>query len=230
MKRLNIILCFTLILASLACVSLPNISLPRVGTQPSTALPASPTPTPTSTTEILPPAEIPPTVEPTVTQLPPTEGPTNTPEPTFTPLPPTPTPTPFYAVRVEAPSYLPNFTHAEKACNWFGIGGQTYDLTGQPVQGWTIVVTAQLNGEVRQWLALSGLATAFGPGGYEIELGDTPLETSGAFSIQVRDAAGQVLSEVVSFDTRSDCQSGLVVINVVQTQAILELHLPLITR
>jgi hypothetical protein len=229
MKRLNFILCFTLIFASLACVSLPNISLPRVDIQPTTALPANPTPTPTSTTEILLPAEITPTVELTITPLP-TEVSTNTPEPTFTSLPPTPTPTPFYAVRVEAPSYLPNFTHAEKACNWFGIGGQTYDLTGQPVQGWTIVVTAQLNGEVRQWLALSGLATAFGPGGYEIELGDTPIETSGAFSIQVVDAAGHPLSEVVSFDTHSDCQSGLVVINVVQTQAILELHLPFITR
>ena len=57
-----------------------------------------------------------------------------------------------------------------------------------------------------------------------------PLRPAEPFSIQVVDAAGHPLSEAVSFDTHSDCQSGLVVINVVQTQAILELHLPLITR
>ena len=226
MKRINIILCFIVILASVACISLPKFNLPQIKTQPPTALPASATPT----TAILPPTEAPATAEPTLTSLPPTEVPSNTPEPTFTPLPPTPTPEPFYPVRVEAPSYLPNFTHAEKGCNWFGVGGQIFDLNSQPVQGWTIMVTGTLNGEVRQWLGLSGLETAFGPAGYEIELGDIPLDTIGVFTIQLRDATGNPLTEDIGFDTRSDCQSNLIIINFVQAEAILTLHLPLITR
>jgi len=230
MKRINIILCFVVILASVACISLPKFNLPQIKTQPPTALPASATPT----TAILPPTDATATAEPTFTSLPPTEVPSNTLEPTFTPQPPTPTftstPEPFYPVRVDPPSYLPNFTHAEKGCRWIGVGGQIFDLDGQPVQGWTVVVTGIINGEVRQWLGLSGLNTAFGPAGYEIELGDTPLETRGVFTIQLRDAAGLPLTEIVAFDTFENCQANLAMINFVQSKAISKLYIPLISR
>jgi hypothetical protein len=230
MKRVNIILCFVIILASAACISLPRLNLPSIQSQPTTAQPIIISPT----AEILLPTEIPTTTEPTATPLPPTEISTDIPEPTAIPDLPTatntPTPQPFYPVRVDPPSYLPNFTHAEQGCRWIGVGGQIFDLDGQPVQGWTVIVTGIIDGEVRQWLGLSGLNTAFGPAGYEIELGDTPKETRGVFTIQLRDAAGLPLSEVVTFDTFDNCQANLIMINFVQSKAISKLYVPLITK
>ena len=236
MKRINLFLFFVLILAGAACIALPKLPLPHIKTQPPLEMPASVTPTAAAqpaTKTALP-------LETGITPLPATQtltaAPTLTPEPTATPLPPTATftptatPLPFRPVRVEAPAYLPNFTHTEKGCGWLGVGGQAFDLNGQPVRSWTVLVTGTLNGEVRQWLGLSGLATAYGPAGYEIELGNTPLETSGAFTIQLRDGSGQPLTEAFPFDTHADCQSGLVLINFVQVEPILELHLPIVTR
>lgn len=247
MKRVNIFLFFLIILASAACISLPGLNLPQIKTQPPVVLLPSITPTaeslpPTSLPETGSPTLMPPPVEPTLESpaeppdqdqkptLPPVEVPSPTPLPPTEVPSPTPTPQPFYPVRVDPPSYLPNFTHAEKGCKWIGVGGQIFDLDGQPVQGWTVVVTGTLDGEVRQWLGLSGLNTAFGPAGYEIELGDTPRETSGVFTIQLRDAYGQPLTEVVPFDTHENCQANLAMINFVQSHAISKLYAPVITH
>lgn len=222
MKRLTPLLPIALLFFSLACISLPAINLPNISFPTDTVLP----PTQSAPAEPTLPVEITATPEPT---LAPTLPPTATPEPTLT-FTPSATPEPFYPVQAQPASYLPNFTHQEKACNWLGVGGQAFDLAGQPVQNWTVVVTGVFNNELHQWLGLTGLAPAFGVGGYEIELSSAPLEMQGAFTIQLLDAAGQPLSAPVTFDTRADCQSNLVVINFVQMQAINEVYIPIINR
>ena len=136
--------------------------------------------------------------EPTTTALPPTETPTAT---------PTETPEPVFVLQPGSPMYMANFAHPAAGCDWSGVGGQVFDAGGTPVAG-LFVVAGDASGQL--WAAQTGLSTAYGPGGYEIQI---TAQTDHLFWLQVVNDSGQPLSEQITFNAFQDCTRNLVLIN-----------------
>jgi hypothetical protein len=189
------------------------------------------TPTPK---QVLPPTW---TVTPTDTLIP-TE--TNTPEPSATPLPVSDTPVPEAgdaagaeeAVEAEPeedplesdmpfvlhdgnPQYIPNLYHAELDCNWMGVGGQVLSLNGAPVTGVVVRLGGQLAGQNVDLVTVSGIATKYGPAGYEFdltELVEGPTASSHSMWVQLLDQAGLPMSTQIYFDTYEECDKSTIII------------------
>lgn len=119
------------------------------------------------------------------------------------------------------PQYLPNLFHAELGCDWFGVGGQTISLNSAPVTGVVINLGGELAGETLDLVTITGIATQYGPAGYEFDLTDYvngPVATSQSLWIQVLDQAGMPLSDKIYFDTFEDCEKNTIVIYMKQTK------------
>lgn len=138
-----------------------------------------------------------------------TSQPSSTPLPTFTPTPTEP-PLP-YALQPGAMISLPAFTHSASGCAWMGVGGQVIAEDGQPVKNLVVSVTGTKDGQPAEWMGYTGLATAYGPGGYEIQLGNQAAQA--VFSIQLFDLNGNPLSDPFQFTTSADCGQNLMLIN-----------------
>jgi hypothetical protein len=104
--------------------------------------------------------------------------------------------------------------HPEAGCNWMGIAGQVFNLSGAPI---STSVTVHLEGVLasnqKDLTSLSGTATQYGEAGYEIVLASKPIASSGALWVQLLDQAGLPLSEQQYFDTYDSCDKNLIVIN-----------------
>lgn len=184
---------------------------------PPTTLPAlvlTNTPTPT------PKGVLPPTWTPTSS---PTPTPTDTPKPTETPQPTiTPIPTAdlesgtTFKLQDGSPSYEVNTLHADGGCGWLGVGGQVFDIEGAPVPGILIEAGGSLDDIDVSGLTLSGMASNYGEGGYEITLHDTPISSENAIWIQLLDQANLPLTEKIYFQTFDSCDSNLIRINFIQ--------------
>ena len=194
-----------------------------------------PTPTPT------PKSVLPPTWTPGPTQIATqTPIPTNTLEPTDTPsvidtttpsgssptgdLPTgtavlvTPSPTasegmPF-VLHPGDPVAINNIGHQELGCNWTGVAGRAFDLSGAPIEeGLFVKLAGTLNGETLETLGMLGMVNTYGPGSYEFKLGDSPRESIQVLWVQLFDQAMLPLSEQVYFDTYAECDRNLILIN-----------------
>ncbi len=234
---LNILTLFFLAATVLVCCvvafifSNPNV-LPEA-LRPLPPIPEFPTltPFPTNTATrapILPDTWTP---EPSKTPLPSaTIAPTATPEPTstsffvFTATPtrdprtpaPTSTRTPVsqYAyVLQSSPLALQNFTRQELGCNWMGVGGQVFDLTGAPITSLEVHLGGSLAGKPMELITLTGLATLYGPGGYEFTLAEQPTASRGTLYLQLIGQGGLPLSDKIYFDTFANCNQALLLIN-----------------
>ncbi|MBI4770298.1 MAG: hypothetical protein HY784_07795 [Chloroflexi bacterium] len=64
--------------------------------------------------------------------------------------------------------------------------------------------------------ALTGSATAYGPGGYEHFLDSRPKDTANTFRVQLLNTSGAPLSDVIVVDTFNDCAKNLILVNFVQ--------------
>ena len=135
--------------------------------------------------------------------------PTTTPPPIPTPAPTLP-PKPF-SLQPGAIILLPAFTHAEAGCTWMGVGGQVIGNDGQPVKNLVISISGMENGAPKEWMGYTGAATAYGPGGFEIQLGSQV--SAALYTIQLFDLNGKVLSEPFHFNTSADCQQNLALVN-----------------
>lgn len=122
-----------------------------------------------------------------------------------------------FQVQPGTPVYLQNFAHVEKGCNWMGVAGQVFDATGQPIDRMVVRVEGILGNQAVDALSLTSLATAYGPGGFEIELAQQTLNSSGALSIALYDLQGQQVSAQIPFNTFSDCAKNLIIVNFIQT-------------
>lgn len=135
----------------------------------------------------------------------------------FTPTPepePLPTQIPlWFTLQPGTPFYLPVFAHPGAGCQWIGVAGQVFLDDGTEAIDLVISAGSDITGEETRFSALTGEALAYGQGGYEIQLGDRPAETSQAFWVQVYSQEGQVLSDQYYFDTFDDCEKNLVLIN-----------------
>ncbi len=117
---------------------------------------------------------------------------------------------PFNLQSVE-PLYTTNFVHPEAGCDWMGVAGQIFDEDQQPVNGMVVVVEGVTNNTMIELLGYSGLAEAYGPGGYELVLSD--VNGPGIFWIQLFGEDGKPLSEIYSFQMDGTCEQNLAVIN-----------------
>lgn len=183
-----------------------------------------PSATPTSRNE-LPPTWTPePTKEPTLTSTPrPSSTPPASPtpiqiEPTITP---TEGPTPVYSFAIQAgsPQAIPNLYHPDMGCNWMGVAGQATGLNGGPATGLIVQVGGTLGNQLFETrLSLTGAAPQYGQGGFEIQLAEQAVDSNDTLWIQLVDQASNPFSEKIYFDTFSDCQKNLVVINFTQVK------------
>lgn len=182
------------------------------------------TPTPK---QVLPPTW---TITPTETLVP-TE--TFTPEPTETPIqateatvpettegvvveeqPPTENEMPF-VLHEGNPQYIPNLYHAELGCSWMGVGGQVLSLNGAPVTGVVVKLGGQIAGQPVDLVTVSGIATKYGPAGYEFDLSELvegPTASSHSMWVQLLDQAGLPMSDQIYFDTYGECDQSTIII------------------
>ena len=169
-------------------------------------------------------------LEPTWTASPTLElTPTNTPRPTFTPfstntpfslVPPTKTPRPPTPTRTpKAPfsvivNYVPStIFYPELGCSYFGIAGEAVDSKNAPYKFGIIKVGGTINGQridPDSNTTVTGVATQFGVGGFEIVLQLPPTNSTGTLWIQMFDVAGIPQSEQKPINTYEDCQKNLV--------------------
>jgi len=210
---------------------------------PPPTLPAAlsfPTATPTSQWA-LPPTWTPsPTVEPTMTFTP---EPSSTPLPSETPFslftasptvalptsgttPGAPTATvsdtggmPF-VVGPGTPVGTSSLTfHPEAGCNWLGVAGQVFDLSGAPVSGQQVRIGGILAGVPVDGLTLTGLTTAYGTVGfYEFPMGDKPVASQQTVWVQLIDQGGLPMSDKILFDTYDNCDKNLIFVNFKQVR------------
>ncbi|MDX1437865.1 MAG: hypothetical protein R3335_13725 [Anaerolineales bacterium] len=189
----------------------------------------------------LPPTRPPPTATPVPRQtLPPTftpEPPTETPVPTITPtegptLTPSPSPTLFVLISqtpvaiTEPPDTsnvafelkgdilaIQNFARQDLGCNWMGVAGHAFDLSGNVLTGITVQLGGSLAGTPVDILSLTGTAPQYGSGGYEFTLADRPIASTGTLFIQLLDQTGLPLSDQVFLDTFEDCERNLILVD-----------------
>lgn len=187
-------------------------------------------PTATATSQFaLPPTWTPaPTLESTATDTP---APTNTPAPTETPFSLftlTPTTTGIAGAPAEFPFVVGPGTpvgtsslafHPEAGCNWMGVAGQVFDLSGAPVSGQQVRVSGTLLGAPIDMLSLTGLTTAYGNNGfYEFTLGEKPVNSTGTLWVQLLDQSGLPMSDKIYFDTYDACDKNLIFVNFKQVR------------
>lgn len=120
---------------------------------------------------------------------------------------PTPVTQPQYILQPGTPVYLPNFNQPEAGCDWIGVAGQVFDADGGEVLGLVIHSGDEI--------AITGEMLAYGPGGYEIQLSDSPENTTSQYWVQVFNTEGQTFSDQVFFNTYADCSQNLILVNFV---------------
>jgi len=112
-----------------------------------------------------------------------------------------------------APVYIPNFNHPVAGCNWAGVAGQVFGSDGNPVSGYTVVISGSINGKSVSLNGVTGRAQAYGIGGYEIQLSGAPFSSSGKLSAYVFDTNLRQLSAKIPITTYKDCQANLLLLN-----------------
>jgi hypothetical protein len=133
---------------------------------------------------------------------------TKIPIPTHTAIPPK-----LYRAQSNSPVYLPNFAHQDLACKWMGVAGQVFDRSGNPAKNIVVVANGKLNGKNLNAVGLTGSSNLYGPGGYEIVLGNSSLTAIGTLTLTVYGLNGVALSDPVPFNTIGNCQKNLILIN-----------------
>jgi hypothetical protein len=164
-----------------------------------------------TSTELPATPEVTATLEPTATPEPAT--PTETVVFTATPLPFTPTSIAFpLEMQSGSPIYTQNFAHPNEACNWMGVAGQVLDKNGLPQKNYVVVLTGKYDNQAIDLVSLTGVASSYGPGGYELALGSKLLVENELY-LTVYNLAGEAYSNTVQLVTHADCKKNLIVVN-----------------
>jgi len=119
----------------------------------------------------------------------------------------------YYVPREESPSYL---AHAS-GCTGLYVAGNVVDIEKDPVMLLTVRVTGTLGDQPVDMEVLSGSNDTYTQSGWEIQLSDQLLVSTGTLLVALYEQGGrEPVSEVVAFDTVNDCTRNLVVVNFVQ--------------
>ncbi|MDT8898016.1 MAG: hypothetical protein ACPLUL_06690 [Thermanaerothrix sp.] len=142
----------------------------------------------------------------------------------------TPTAAPLtLMVQSNSPAFIPAFRYASLGCNWMGVAGQVFDAGGNPLTGLVIGASGNVAGQSVDALGFTGLATDYGPAGYEIKLADRVAPA--IFWLQVFNLQGAPLSEAQMFQMGGDCAKNLAIVNFVATNYLgNRLYLPIVGR
>jgi hypothetical protein len=140
--------------------------------------------------------------------------PTETSSPTA--IPPTATSVPInvrFNVQEGSPVYIPNFAHPQAACNWMGVAGQVFNKAGSPMPNVVVVAEGYLDGRPLELISLTSLASAYGPGGFELPLAQKTVATTNAVYLSIYNLEGNQLSAPLALQTFTDCEKNLIVVN-----------------
>lgn len=129
-------------------------------------------------------------------------------------------PSRFFLVQEGTPVSLPSWAHAELGCNWLGVAGQVFNLAGDPEINLIIEAGGELEGEPVIGLALTGLESVYGPGGYEIQLADHAVASQNEVWLQVKSDSGEKLSYPIFVETFNDCNQNLILLNLIEVEEI----------
>jgi len=124
----------------------------------------------------------------------------------------------FFAVDGSITAVPSTNKNSDSGCTWLGVGGVVKDQAGNALVGMTLMLNGTLGFDSYNQTTISGAAPQYGPGGYEFYLGGELTISQGSLFIQVMGDNGQPVSEKIIFDTYSDCQRNLVLINFHQIQ------------
>lgn len=135
-----------------------------------------------------------------------------------------------YVIQPGSPVYLANFANSTAGCNWQGIGGQVFSAAGVPMTNLVVKAGGTWNGNTSTSLGLgmSGAATQYGEGGYQIQLGTVAANSTGTVWIQVYDLASKVLSDKIYVNTYADCARNLIVVNFIEKTPGYNIYLPMV--
>jgi hypothetical protein len=122
---------------------------------------------------------------------------------------PSPTSEPPYSANVSA--IASTFIRADSDCNWLGVGGSVVDADNTPVLYMTLRLTGKLNDEPVEKLTVSGTALDYGPAGFELKLGTTPVD-SNSLRLQLLDQSGIAQAQDVAIVTYKDCSKNLILV------------------
>jgi hypothetical protein len=118
-----------------------------------------------------------------------------------------------FGLDTTSPRYLPAFTRPEAGCGWVGVAGQVFDPSGAPLDGVTVAIKGYFNDQLIDARTVTGQQTAYGEGGFEVQVGDRSAQASNALTVQLFNHQGEALSEVYSLNTFDDCQRNLILVN-----------------
>jgi len=212
MKKVIIILLSVFLLSSCILISenlptsIPASLTPINDPSPSPENTKSPEPRETKTTS---PSATLTAVDTSIPTEIPTELPTETsiPQITATPFP--------FTLQSVTPAYIKNFAHLSDGCDWLGAAGQIFDRDGKPLINHVVMVTGKIEGRIVEFVGITGVPQAdiYGPGGFEIQIANHVFASEKALFVQVFNLDGIPISDSFPFDTFSDCEKNLVIIN-----------------
>lgn len=104
-------------------------------------------------------------------------------------------------------------------CDWLVIGGQVWDLQGEPVTNSVSVhLFGELNGYEIDQYRLPGTETVYGESGYEFALEGFVVDSEETLFIQLVDSNNLPLSHPYLVQTFEDCQKNLILVNFKQVR------------
>lgn len=200
-------------------------SLSQTGT-PEISIPVEPTSTPNGgvcITVVAPSPTVTSTLKPTATKVPATATvkptATATLKPTSTKVSPTATAVPMpFKKQDGSPQFIRGFAHLSAGCNWQGYAGQVFDKNGKPLNDYIVKITGSYNGNSVSLLGVTGAVSGdpYGPGGYEIVLGDSIHQSFGTLFIQLFNSKGTAVSDSYAVNTSTYCSKNLGIFNFTQ--------------
>lgn len=120
----------------------------------------------------------------------------------------------IYVPQAGTPTSITNFIAPELGCNWSGIGGQLFDLSGKPVPGIVVKIDGSLGGAPVNLFGVSGGEQKLGPAGFALKVANRPIASNGTLFIQFLDITGKTLTPRISIQTYADCERNFVLINI----------------
>ncbi len=167
------------------------------------------------------------------TTIPPTATKTNTPTtPTSTAIPTAVSTASayLYAVQSGSPVQIQNFVNSAAGCAWQGIAGQVFSSDGTPVKNIVVKAGGTWNGLAVNQLGMTGAASNYGEGGYELVLGTKVVTTNKTVWVQLFDLAGNPLTEKVYVSTSTDCTKNLVLLNFKEIAGGFDSYVPMVIQ
>jgi len=136
----------------------------------------------------------------------------------------------FLVPQVGTPTSISNFLAPASGCNWSGIGGQLFDLTGNPMPGKIVKIDGTLRGTPINMLGVSGGETRLGSAGFAFKIADQPVASGAALFIQVLDITGAALTPRIAIQTYDDCQRNFILINIKESRRENPTYFPIIRK